>query len=68
MCQEDAQVQSQHLRKSNQRNFLLFSEGDMILRRSLFLLLLSFNFLHALPEGKWKMTVMLTKSNDNVII
>lgn len=64
MCQEDAQVQSQHLRKSNQRNFLLFSEGDMIL----FLLLLSFNFLHALPEGKWKMTVMLTKSNDNVII
>lgn len=40
----------------------------MILRRSLFLLLLSFNFLHALPEGKWKMTVMLTESNNNVII
>ena len=32
------------------------------------MLLLSFNFLHALPEGKWKMTVMLTESNNNVII
>lgn len=37
--------------KSN-KNYVFVFEADMILRRSLFLLLLSFNYLQALTEGE----------------